>query len=121
MSVRDSQFHNKAIVDEIIGFIAEHYSSFMVEDALFQELRESIKNLSIELYMKYLYECEQVSYTSSCRGGIEKYLNELLRTFYATSNEPVRLGAFRALLHEVYRRVHGSCNHTIIGLQWVTL
>ena len=72
-------------VNDIIEFLAEYYSRFLVEDSLYPKLR----GIFIEAGKK--------------AGGS----GPLRGVFYAESNEPVRLGAFRVLFNEVHRRVHG--------------
>jgi len=92
------------VINDIIKFLAEHYSRYIVEDILFKELRDALKEFN-SLKEKLCKRISDKPYT--CR-LIEKYLKHLKKVIYAKRNEPVRLGEFRVLFNEVYRRVHGD-------------
>jgi len=74
------------VINDIVEFLVEYYSRFIVEDSLFRELKSRFEEIGKEAEDSGL----------------------LQEVIYATSNEPVRLGEFRILFNEVYKRVHGS-------------
>lgn len=96
------------IINEVIGLISYHYIDFVIEDELFRTLREHIKKLVEDLREEYNQKCFHVNDTFECQKYIENFLDDLDNVFYATSSEPIRLGAFRVLLHEVYICIHGT-------------
>ena len=95
-------------IGEIIEFLIGHYRSFVIEDLLFRSLRGFIKNLVEELHREYSSECERTGNVFACKEEVEEYLDVLSKTLYATSNEPIRLGAFRVLLLESHKRLLGD-------------
>lgn len=92
----------------------------------FEERLRLAESIVLDYLYRFAYEEELVinleeevksivkSYESRCRPDREclvevvKNSEEFLNAIYATINEPVRLGAFRVLVNEVYRYVHGS-------------
>ncbi len=95
-------------IEEIVEFLARHYSSLVLEDLLFQNIRSLIKRLAKESYKKYSSECMMTGNSYDCMKEIENYLRKLPNMIYATSNEPVRLGAFRVMFLELHNRFLGD-------------
>ncbi|GEM_PF-2610835 len=106
MSTRSRPFNNS--INETIEFLTYHYHNFVIEDLLFRTLRDFIKNLVEELQREYFPCCEETINAFACKREVKEYLDVLSKTLYATSNEPVRLGAFRVLLLESYKRLLGD-------------
>lgn len=81
-----------------------HYlRMFAFEEALFTYLKKEIERVSTE----YRDRCER---DRQCLEEIDDVIDRAKDSFnpiYATINEPVRLGAFRVLVNEVYKHVHG--------------
>ena len=87
--------------------------NFAREDILYSRLRQSIKRLTTDelingKFYRAHYNVDREIIEQEFRKMKNDYLNKLKKVVYSTSNEPVRLGAFRVLLLEAHTHLLGD-------------
>ncbi len=100
-------------VEKLKDFLLRHYLNFAREDILYSRLRQSIKRLTTDelingKFYRAHYNVDREIIEQEFRKMKNDYLNKLRKVVYSTSNEPVRLGAFRVLLLEAHTHLLGD-------------